>query len=286
METRKRFILRESIIFIVLTLFFTGVVFLLRSYFFTEPFDHVHNHETTIEKTWWENEIFEPSENISSILEEHFNSASPYNFYYFPTDFEDLWQVYAQVFTNFLESEYVKKSVFGLHIQMHQKKYDVRWKMKNKSVKMYGVTDLSKNEFLSVAIHEFAHFVDIYYFQKKVLHDISENFYLISWEETRIIKSWQEQKDFVSWYAMTNKYEDFAESFTYYILHNKDFLEKAQKSEILQKKYNFFSVYFFKKWGFQETDFSIDNIVLDYYRDITKIEYDLEKLLQYLKKWI
>ena len=38
-----------------------------------------------------------------------------------------------------------------------------------------------------------------------------------------------EVKDFVSWYAMTNKYEDFAESFTYYILHNKDFLNKTKK---------------------------------------------------------
>jgi hypothetical protein len=40
---------------------------------------------------------------------------------------------------------------------------------------------------------------------------------------------------------MTNKYEDFAESLTYYIVSNKDFLEKSEKSEILQEKYNFFA---------------------------------------------
>jgi len=46
---------------------------------------------------------------------------------------------------------------------------------------------------------------------------------------------------------MTNKYEDFAESFTYYILHNKDFQEKAQKSKLLQKKYDYFNIFLFKK---------------------------------------
>jgi hypothetical protein len=39
---------------------------------------------------------------------------------------------------------------------------------------------------------------------------------------------------------MTNKYEDFAESFAYYILHNNDFLEKTKKSNILLEKYDFF----------------------------------------------
>jgi hypothetical protein len=53
------------------------------------------------------------------------------------------------------------------------------------------------------------------------------------------------QKDFVSGYAMTNKYEDFAESLTYYILHNKDFLDKTKTSRILKRKYNFFSFYIF-----------------------------------------
>jgi hypothetical protein len=44
---------------------------------------------------------------------------------------------------------------------------------------------------------------------------------------------------------MTNRYEDFAESFTYYILHNKDFLKKTKKSIILKEKYNFFKNYLF-----------------------------------------
>jgi hypothetical protein len=44
---------------------------------------------------------------------------------------------------------------------------------------------------------------------------------------------------------MTNKYEDFAETFTYYVLHNSDFVEKTKKSEVLKRKYDFFRNYIF-----------------------------------------
>jgi hypothetical protein len=44
---------------------------------------------------------------------------------------------------------------------------------------------------------------------------------------------------FVSGYASTNQYEDFAESFTMYVFHNKEFLKRAQTSTFLQKKYTF-----------------------------------------------
>jgi hypothetical protein len=49
---------------------------------------------------------------------------------------------------------------------------------------------------------------------------------------------------------MTNKYEDFAESFTYYILHNSDFLQKTEKSETLKRKYDFFTKNLFKNSEF------------------------------------
>jgi hypothetical protein len=69
---------------------------------------------------------------------------------------------------------------------------------------------------------------------------------------------------------MTNKYEDFGESFTYYILHNKDFLQKTKSSSILKQKYDFFGTYIFKKKEFFDTKFN-DEKVKDYYWDITKI---------------
>jgi len=82
---------------------------------------------------------------------------------------------------------------------------------------------------------------------------------------------------------MTNKYEDFAESFTYYILHNKEFLEKTKTSFILKQKYDFFSIYIFKNKEFFNSDFRV-NDKKNYYRDITKIEFDKNKLFNYLKK--
>jgi len=82
---------------------------------------------------------------------------------------------------------------------------------------------------------------------------------------------------------MTNKYEDFAETFIYFILHNKDFLEKTKKSEILEEKYNFLISYIFKSGEFQDSDFSENNKVNDYYWDTTKIKVNSKNFLDYLQ---
>ncbi|MDR2640230.1 MAG: hypothetical protein LBC61_02645 [Candidatus Peribacteria bacterium] len=82
---------------------------------------------------------------------------------------------------------------------------------------------------------------------------------------------------------MTNKYEDFAETFTYYTLHNSDFLEKTKKSDILKKKYDFFSTHIFTQKEFTSPLLESQNEIKDYYRDTTKIEYSLQNFLQYVK---
>ncbi|MDR3150241.1 MAG: hypothetical protein LBU14_01055 [Candidatus Peribacteria bacterium] len=70
---------------------------------------------------------------------------------------------------------------------------------------------------------------------------------------------------------MTNQYEDFAETYTYYILHNSDFLEKSTKSSILKQKYNFFKTYIFKNDEFISIKLKTEEEIKDYYRDTTKI---------------
>jgi hypothetical protein len=82
---------------------------------------------------------------------------------------------------------------------------------------------------------------------------------------------------------MTNKYEDFAESFNFFILHNKEFLEKTKKSSILKRKYDFFTDYLFKNKEFFATDFSLEKYK-NYYRDTTKINYNKKKFVDYLEK--
>lgn len=204
-------------------------------------------------------------------------------FEYIPEVFASEVSVYTQNTQDFLFQPFINQKIELLNIELYQSIIDVRGRMKNGVIQMFGVRDMSEEEFLSVLIHEFAHYLDIYYFSRDFGQDISTLFYDTSWESTTIIRPWQQQSDFVSGYSMTNKYEDFWESMTYYILHNKDFLEKSKDSVNLKKKYDFFWEYLFKNGEFIDTDFSPRNIVKSYYWDITKIEIDINNFLQYIK---
>jgi hypothetical protein len=83
---------------------------------------------------------------------------------------------------------------------------------------------------------------------------------------------------------MTNKYEDFAESFTYFVIANNDFKDKAESSEFLEEKYLFFKNKLFANNFLVNTKFTNNLIIRSYYRDITKMDLDIKKFLQYFKK--
>lgn len=70
--------------------------------------------------------------------------------------------------------------------------------------------------------------------------DPSLNFYRISWITSSVQKSNANPEDFVSGYASYNIFEDFAESFAYFVLQNDVFAERAQENEALAMKYAFF----------------------------------------------
>jgi hypothetical protein len=76
--------------------------------------------------------------------------------------------------------------------------------------------------------------------------DPSEIFYRISWLEKSTKKSSEMMSSFVSGYAATNQYEDFAESLTFYIFHNDEFLDRALKNDSLRNKYLFISNFVFE----------------------------------------
>jgi hypothetical protein len=59
--------------------------------------------------------------------------------------------------------------------------------MKNGNVRLYGVLEMKEAECLAVFIHEFAHYVDLYFLRKSVFRDISDYFYQISWDSTLIL---------------------------------------------------------------------------------------------------
>jgi len=253
---------------------------------------HDHDHsvaevtETSTGTTNQEQSQNEP-ELISETLISHIDEPKEkVVFVYVPSQFQSEVVDYTKMTNTILKSESLEEKIDAVNVEFYKTLVDVRGKMKNKMIKMFGVKEMSQAEFTAVFIHEFSHYLDIYFFGNTVFGDISTRYYDISWETTKIIKKWQEQEDFVSWYAATNKYEDFAETMTYYMLHNEDFVEKAKKSAVLQKKYDFLQEYLFDDGEFQGTDFSEKNRIKSYYWDITKIDFDVNNFLQYIENEI
>lgn len=308
----KRKIIRQILI---LTFIFTISIFLIGSYF-AEKENNLYIEENFMEKqleakntliwslkslTWWlsikedksvdskkifEDIIIEQRLEQDNKIEQEFKSAKEIEVIYILEGFEKRIDTkIKKVFYDFLRSSIFSQFYSNIEIYLEEDPKDIRWKMKNRIIRIYWVNQLTREEFISVFIHEFGHFIDLYYLKPFLKKDLSDKFYSISWNETKVIKKWLTVNDFVSGYAMTNKYEDFAETFTYFILHNNSFLEKIEKSKILEQKYEFITEEIFKKNDFLWENFSANKEDIDKYnRDTTKIDINLQKFLKYLKK--
>lgn len=292
---------KNFLIIIILTFIFTGLIFLIKMYFFSwieeaieeEYIDRSLHLNLESSKEVVSNNI-ETKETIKNTTSTNSWASSikkniiNYKFFYIPQSIET--DVFSQ--TNSIKQVLTHNSfsniISNLWIDLFKTKFDVRGKMKNGKVKLYWVLDIKNSELIAVFIHELAHYIDIYYLNddNDEDYDNSNNFYDIAWDSTKTIKSNMKWWDFVSWYSMTNKYEDFAETFTYYILHNSDFLKKTENSQVLKQKYDFFWKYLFENSEYELKDFWDWEEIKDYYRDITKIDVNLEKFLQYLKNTI
>ncbi|MBI4995034.1 hypothetical protein HZC21_05360 [Candidatus Peregrinibacteria bacterium] len=137
-----------------------------------------------------------------------------------------------------------------------------------------NVTD---DELSSVLVHEMGHLVDggflfgfdqlnqsgFYDFETPVLaDDPSAAFYRISWLNNKIMQPDSTELDFVSMYAMTDPFEDFAETYAYYRLHSPEFRALAEFNSALKQKYEFMKAYVFfgNEYGTeknQETDINV-----------------------------
>lgn len=114
------------------------------------------------------------------------------------------------------------------------------------------VSGMPTSELVGVAVHELGHVVDLGMLigsgvqgsafkdgaSMIAVDDPSVQFYRISWNNEHE-KSSNSDQDFVSGYAMSDAFEDFAETFNYYVLHGVDFIQLAQKNTALAKKYAF-----------------------------------------------
>lgn len=109
-------------------------------------------------------------------------------------------------------------------------------------------------EATNIIIHEFAHIIDISYFDSIdfseksnfkdgnmdiFLDDLSVNFYSISWKNNTEWKTTTKQEDFLSTYARTDPFEDFADAFLYYVKNGENFRNLIKDNKVLEKKYNF-----------------------------------------------
>ncbi len=292
---------RNFLIIIVLTIIFSLIIFFVKMYFFSwieesieeeyidrsliislnssKKEDEINNLEAAKVKEDSKNTIAK-----ESIKKNIIN----YKFTYIPRDFVNDSILQTKILKKIIISSPFEEIVSNLWIDLYKNLFDVRWKMKNWKVKLFWVPDIKNPELVAVFIHELAHFIDIYYLNSDNIEEIDQSYYFydIAWDSTKTIRSDMVSSDFVSWYSMTNKYEDFAETFAYYVLHNDDFKEKTKKSEILKNKYEYFGKYLFKNTEFVWNDFWKDEEIKDYYWDITKIDINLENFLQYFKNTI
>ena len=111
---------------------------------------------------------------------------------------------------------------------------------------------LPDDEFRSVLIHEaLGHVFDLGCLEGSALagnsifkdgnepifrDDVSLSFYRISWVDSTHVRPEVKPEDFVSGYAISDPFEDLAESVTYYVLHNDAFVQRARTNASLATK--------------------------------------------------
>lgn len=154
-------------------------------------------------------------------------------------------------------------------------------------------SDVTDKELVSVFVHEMGHIVDtgLYtgthtagkseFTDGKIPvynDDLSLRFYRISWENEKEMKLDAQKLDFVTGYAMTNPFEDFAETYNFYIIHGAAFRELALYNRQLWRKYMFMKYYVFKGNEFDNGLYTPDKYFTRNY-DSTVLNYDMDKFL-------
>ena len=151
----------------------------------------------------------------------------------------------------------------------------------------------NENELKSVFVHELGHIVDVgqitgssstqtnYSIENfpVLSDDISLLFYKVSWIESYSRKLNSYLTDFVSEYATENHFEDFAESYAYYILHGPDFRLRSQGSFQLAQKYLYLKIFIFNNVEYKKNTKSIvltnstNPAIIDQPYDVTKLAF-------------
>lgn len=151
--------------------------------------------------------------------------------------------------------------------------------------------NVSDEELVSVLVHEMGHIMDTGVLSGDASagessfkdgpnpvykNDLSLPFYKVSFDSENKLQEQAQRKDFVSGYAMSDPFEDFAETYAYYVLHGDEFKKMAKNNSKLTRKY-----YYMKYFVFGGKEFSNGNLLnlrmVNY--DVTVLDYDLSRFL-------
>ncbi len=107
--------------------------------------------------------------------------------------------------------------------------------------------------------------------------DVSLEFYRISWASSTSMRADASELDFVSEYAATDVFEDFAESYAFYVLQGGEFGELAETNVALARKYQFI-----RDNVFAGVEFDLGFVDLEIFQrpyDVTVLPYDYRQLI-------
>jgi len=150
-----------------------------------------------------------------------------------------------------------------------------------------NVTD---QELVSVLVHEMGHVTDTGAINGTstsgessfkdgsnpvYVDDPSLEFYTLDFQAENTLKETATEWDFVSGYAMSDAFEDFAESYAYYVLHGDEFRSLAGTNDVLQKKYDYLKNRVFNGKEYFNGSAKPDASVRHY--DVTVLPYDMNK---------
>jgi len=153
-------------------------------------------------------------------------------------------------------------------------------------------SNVTDEELVGVLVHEMGHIEDTGVLQGHSYTGESEfqdgsnpiynddpslSFYRLSFLDATTLRPNAAPIDFVSGYAMSDPFEDFAETYNFYILHGEEFRKMVSTDEVLQKKYDFLKNRVFNGKEFTNGDDTrqINYVSRDY--DTTVLHYDMQK---------
>jgi hypothetical protein len=150
--------------------------------------------------------------------------------------------------------------------------------------------NMTAQELVAVLIHEIGHTVDtglietesgeatLFLDRGTPVYDTdpSLEFYSASWidEETWYGSKW----NFVSGYARSNPYEEFAESYVLYVLNGQLFRKYATEKPVLAEKYDYLKEVVFEGLEYDLPQTTSKGATTRVY-DVTRLDFDLESFL-------